>query len=206
MFLNYHIFRLKSSFLLFSIYYLRSFIMSYDYYMKLLKTALFILLAFLISHPIMAQSYFKKEYPEVWHRAKDYTLEVAAAMPADQYCFKPSEESMSFHTQLTHLAQNLSFLSGQITGDRPDFFKGKVPEKLSKEEVCSILKEAFDYVSRLLEEVDEQELRKEIEFGGVKMPKENIFYLMRDHATHHRAQAILYLRMNGLEAPNYRGW
>jgi uncharacterized damage-inducible protein DinB len=49
-------------------------------------------------------------------------------------------------------------------------------------------------------------LREEIEFGGVKMPKGTIFYLMRHHATHHRAQAILYLRMNGIEAPDYRGW
>lgn len=154
----------------------------------------------------MAQSFFHEEYPEVWQRATDYTLEVAAAMPADKYSFRPTEESMLFHTQMTHLAQNLSYLTSQITGERPDFFKGKEPEKLSKEEVCAVLKEAFGYVNRLIEEVDDAKLREEIEFGGVKMPKENIFYLMRDHATHHRAQAILYLRMNGVDAPNYRGW
>ena len=66
--------------------------------------------------------------------------------------------------------------------------------------------QTFGYVGRLIEAVDDQKLGEEIEFGGVKMPKENIFYLMRDHATHHRAQAILYLRMNGVEAPRYRGW
>lgn len=175
-------------------------------HMKFSKTALFILLAFLIQHNIRAQSYFHEDYPNVWQRAADYTLEVAAAMPADGYGFKPTAESMSFHTQLTHLAGNLSFLSERITGVRPDFFKGKEPEKLSKEEVCSVLKEAFAYVGRLIEEVGDQTLREEIQFGGEKMPKENLFYLMRDHATHHRAQAILYLRMNGIAAPGYRGW
>lgn len=174
--------------------------------MKSIKTVLVILLTFLMQQNLSAQSYFKKDYPQVWQRATEYTLEVAAAMPADKYGFKPSEESMLFQNQMTHLAGNLSFLSGIISGERPDFFKGKEPEKLSKEEVCAVLKEAFEYVGRLIEETDDQVLLEEIEFGGVKMPKENIFYLMRDHATHHRAQAIMYLRMNGLEAPKYRGW
>lgn len=154
----------------------------------------------------MAQSYFHEEYSQVWQRAKEYTLEVAEAMPAEKYSFKPMDGSMTFHEQMTHLVGNLSFLSGQITGSRPDFFKGKEPADLSKEEICGELAEAFRHVGSLIEEVDENLLREQIQFGGENMPKENIFYLMRDHASHHRGQAILYLRMNGIEAPEYRGW
>jgi uncharacterized damage-inducible protein DinB len=174
--------------------------------MYILRIYLILMLALFAGHAGMAQCYFHESFPNVWQRAADYTLEVAAAMPADRYGFKPTAESMSFHTQLTHLAGNLSFLSERITGVRPDFWKGKEPEKLSKEEVCSMLKEAFSHVGRLIQEVDEEKIREEIEFGGEKMPQENIFYLMRDHATHHRAQAILYLRMNEVEVPDYRGW
>jgi uncharacterized damage-inducible protein DinB len=174
--------------------------------MKVLESVLCLLMVCLIHHNSMAQAYFKNEYPSVWQRATDYTLEVAAAMPAEKWAFKPTAESMAFQEQLVHLVQNLSFLSGHITGSRPDFFKGKDPQALSKQELSQILQEAFGYVGRLIAEVDDQTLQESIEFGGEKMPKENIFYLMRDHATHHRAQAILYLRMNGVEAPNYRGW
>lgn len=154
----------------------------------------------------MAQSYFKKEFPHVWQRSTDYTLEVAAAMPVDKWNFKPMQESMTFHEQMVHLVLNISFLSNQISGIRPDFFKGKDPALLSKKELSLVLKEAFSHVSLLIVGVDDQTLQQTIEFAGEKMPKENIFYLMRDHATHHRAQTILYLRMNGIEAPNYRGW
>lgn len=154
----------------------------------------------------MAQSYFKEAYPDVWQRATNYTLEVAEAMPASKYGFKPMEESMTFHEQLTHVVLNLSSLSSLITGDRPDFFKGKEPEALTKEEINAVLSETLRYVSQLVEEVDEQTLREIIKFREEKMPKENIFYLMRDHTAHHRAQAILYLRMNRIEAPKYRGW
>ncbi|RDV12641.1 DinB family protein [Pontibacter diazotrophicus] len=122
--------------------------------MKFSKQALFIVIAFFIQHSIMAQSYFKKDYPGVWQRATDYTLEVAEAMPAENYNFKPLEESMSFQEQLTHVVQNISFLSGLITGESPDFFKGKKPEALTKAEVNIALGEAFRYVGRLVKEVD----------------------------------------------------
>lgn len=174
--------------------------------MKFPKRALFVFLAYFLHHSLLAQSYFKEEYQDVWLRATNYTLEVAEAMPAEKYGFRPTEESMTFHEQISHLVQNLSFLSDQITGERPDFFEGKAPEGLAKEEICRLLGKAFLHVSQLIKEVDDSTLRQSIEFGGEKMPKENIFYLMRDHATHHRAQAILYLRMNGIEAPRYRGW
>lgn len=174
--------------------------------MKITISALAILFISFFNQGAFAQSYFKKDYPNVWQRATDYTLEVAEAMPDTHWSFKPTEESMTFQEQLAHLVQNLSFLSGTITGNRPDFFKGKDPKTLNKQELTPILKEAFNHVGSLIVSVDDQTLRESIEFGGVSMPKENIFYLMRDHASHHRGQAILYLRMKGVVAPKYRGW
>jgi uncharacterized damage-inducible protein DinB len=154
----------------------------------------------------MAQSYFHDEYPGVWKRATNYTMEVAEAMPPEKYNFRPTEESMTFQEQLMHLVQNLSFLSNRITGKRVDFFEGKKPETLTKQEANTVLREAFQYVSQLMEQVDEQTLQAHTAFGGEEISKENLFYLMRDHITHHRAQAILYLRLNGVKAPLYRGW
>jgi uncharacterized damage-inducible protein DinB len=174
--------------------------------MEISKKAFLIILAFIINDGVMAQGYFKEQYRNVWQRASDYMLEVAEAMPANKYNFKPLEGSMTFHEQLTHVVGNLSFLTSRITGERPDFFKSKKPEELSKEEMIVVVGEALKYVRLLVEEADDQMLRENIEFRGEKMTKENIFYLMRDHASHHRGQAILYLRMNGIEAPMYRGW
>lgn len=174
--------------------------------MKDFKATLIIFLLLTTTQSLIAQSFFKEDYPKVWQRAAEYTLKVAAAMPDDNYGFQPTPESMTFQAQLMHLAQNLSFLSGKVSGVSPDFFDGKDPTKLGKEQIGMVLKMAFEYVGKLIEEIEEGKLKEEIEFGGVKMPRENLFYLMRDHATHHRAQAILYLRMNGVEAPDYRGW
>jgi hypothetical protein len=86
-----------------------------------------------------AQSYFQKEYHAVWQRAVGYTLEVAEAMPEEKYDFKPAEESMTFREQMVHIAQNLSFLSSRITGEKPDFLEGQQTGLLSKEQVQTSL-------------------------------------------------------------------
>ena len=174
--------------------------------MKFSKKALIVILAFLINNTVMAQSYFTEEYSDVWQRASAYLLEVAEAMPEDKYDFKPADGSMSFQEQLNHITGNLSFLTSHITGNSPDFFKNIKPEAMSKAEVIVVLKEALNHVGRLIETTDNQVLQETFEFRGIKMTRQNIFYLMRDHATHHRGQIILYLRMNGIEAPRYRGW
>lgn len=174
--------------------------------MKFTKTALLILFTCFIHHGTMAQSYFHDVFPGVWERATSYTLEVAEAMPPEKYGYRPTEESMTFQEQLIHLVQNISFLSSRIRGEHQDFLKGKKPEALTKQEAIIAFKAASRYVSQLITQVDEQTLQARTAFGGEEMPRENLFYLMRDHTTHHRAQAILYLRLNGIKAPLYRGW
>jgi uncharacterized damage-inducible protein DinB len=38
------------------------------------------------------------------------------------------------------------------------------------------------------------------------MNKLQILNLLNDHQTHHRAQLIVYLRINGIKPPDYVGW
>ena len=47
-----------------------------------------------------------------WERATAYTLEVARAMPASDYGFRPCPEEMTFGQQLDHMAQNMTWLAG----------------------------------------------------------------------------------------------
>lgn len=171
-----------------------------------MKTTLLILVGIFFQNYVLAQGYFKKDYPAVWQRASDYTMETAEAMPAAMYGFRPKEENMTFHGQLVHLIQNLAYLSELAAGTRPDFFQGRKPDLLTKQEISSALQDAFRHVRKLINTTAEKTLAERIDFAGESITKETVFYLMRDHMTHHRAQAILYLRANGIEAPKYRGW
>lgn len=153
---------------------------------------------------VNGQSYLKKEYPEVWTRASDYTLEVAQAMPDDLYNFKPHEDAMTFREQMEHLVNNIAFLSSKITDEKVTLDVAEVER--SKEEIIKSLAMSFDNVGKLIAEVDQTTIKEEITFANTKMSKENLFYLIRNHMAHHRGQAILYLRMNDIAAPRYVGW
>ncbi|MCH7396464.1 DinB family protein [Belliella sp. DSM 107340] len=154
----------------------------------------------------MAQNYFESQYPHVWERAIEYTLEVAKAMPEENYNFKPEAEAMTFGGQMLHIVDNISFLTKLVSGNTITFYDRSKSEELSKSQILDILTNANAYVGKLIAEISENDRNAAIEFRNVEMSKENIFYLLRDHQVHHRGQCIIYLRIAGVKAPPYVGW
>lgn len=155
---------------------------------------------------IQSQSYFDEEFLNVWQRTTDYTLEVADRMPDALYDYKPSDSSMSFKEQQLHIVRNISFLTNYITGTYQKFYEVEEVKNLHKKEVLEILTASLQYVNQLIVTNDKNSVAQMIEFKGVEMSKENIFYLIRNHLSHHRAQCTLYIRMNQIDAPEYVGW
>jgi len=171
-----------------------------------MKYTILLFLMLFCYFPVKAQNYFQTQYPQVWERASDYTLEVAKAMPEENYGFKPQDEAMTFGEQLLHIVDNISFLTRLISGESKTFYDRTKSEDLSKDQILEILKKANDYVGKLIVEISTDDLNAGIEFRKLEMSKENIFYLLRDHQVHHRGQCIVYLRMAGVKAPPYVGW
>lgn len=173
-----------------------------------------ILLLFLIScipGNVIAQTEnsndFTEDFLPVWKRAEAYILAVAEAMPEEKYSYKPTPEVFSFGEQIMHIAANLQNLTGTyITGQNPVPAEGKTEER-SKKEVIRHLQDALDLVTQALETLSKSTEEGEAHlFKGTEMNKKSFFLLMRDHMTHHRAQMILYLRMNSIKPPGYVGW
>jgi len=171
-----------------------------------MKNTILILLILFYSVPLKAQNFFTSQYPQVWERASEYTLEVAKAMPEENYGFKPQEDAMTFGGQLLHIVDNISFLTRLISGESKTFYDRSQAEILNKIQVIEILGNANNYVGKLITEISPDDLNSTIEFRRLEMSKENIFYLLRDHQVHHRGQCIVYLRMAGVNAPPYVGW
>ena len=165
-----------------------------------------VLLLLMAGTELNAQEYFRAQYEGVWQRHLNYSKAVAEAMPEENYDFRPTDEAMSFQGQLLHVVDNISMLTARITGDRKDFYRKVDAKAFKKANVLDILDQANAYVLDLIQNASDSLLNEEIEFGGVSMTKENIFYLLRDHQAHHRAQCLVYLRMKGGSAPGYVGW
>ena len=155
---------------------------------------------------LQAQEYFQTQYPKVWERATAYTHAVAEQMPEDQYGFRSAEGAMSFGEQLLHIVDNISFLAGKISGDPKIFFDKADRENLNKAQIIDILEKANRHVAQLISEIPSDKLHSVTTFKGVDMTNENLFYLLRDHQVHHRAQCLVYMRMADVSAPAYVGW
>jgi len=146
-----------------------------------------------------------------WKGMKSYTLAVAELMPESNYAYKPVPEEFSFAEQQMHIAGNLYALSAKlIRGVEPPFSGKQLMEKVkqgaSKKELIETLGKAFDYAEETFAQMTAKTLAEEIDYWGGHSAKRKIVLLLNDHQTHHRAQMIVYLRLNGIKPPAYIGW
>lgn len=152
-----------------------------------------------------AQNAFLAEASEKWENAMAYTLELAEAMPAEHYDYRPTEEQMTFQEQLLHMAGNVAWLTHDYLGGP----KTEIDRKMtgaSKAEVITVLRTALMHAQQALQQLPAEQLNERVDFFAGPMSKRKIVLLLHDHLTHHRGQAIVYARLQGITPPRYRGW
>ena len=156
-------------------------------------------------------------YIAVLNGVKAYTIEIAEAMPADKYTFRPTDSVRSFGEQMAHIGMSSKFLLGVfINGEPmptdPEVFAniGKMEKEMgtSKEACIKAVTEAFDTVIATYESMN-VESKKEMftipfDPNQPKFSKEKGFQFISEHIAHHRGQALVSLRMQGIKAPAYR--
>jgi uncharacterized damage-inducible protein DinB len=172
----------------------------------LILTSIMILSSF--GQPIFAQENdFIKEYLERLEKSKEYLILVAETMPEDKYEFKATPESMSFAENLMHIGWAMDWHSQSLMGGREarDWNKDtelKVDNKSKKEMIVKI-SETFDKTSEFISNFDPKRLQERLDYFGADRTKRQILLLLADHITHHRAQMLVYMRLNGLKPPRY---
>jgi uncharacterized damage-inducible protein DinB len=78
---------------------------------------------------------------------------------------------------------------------------------MTKAEILSELNNAFDKLIRKLGSMSDADFGKKFKLPFSESKPQSFRVLamfVRDHITHHRAQAIIYLRMNGIEPAFYQ--
>jgi len=150
---------------------------------------------------------FIKDYLERLENSRKYLILVAEEMPEDTYEYKASPESMSFAEHLMHIAwamdwHSQSLLGGRKARDWETDTELKVDTK-SKKEMIATINKTFEETIRLISEFDPSKFNDRLDYLGLDRTKRQIFLLLADHITHHRAQILVYLRLNGIKPPRY---
>ena len=148
------------------------------------------------------------EFVRDWQISKQFTIDVANAMPAELYNFKPNSEEMSFGEQMIHIAGSNIFRFNQITGIKPPFvFDPAKPPASDKQSVLKLLEQSFDYVIDVLPKITAEQLQRTWHipsWKGRNDPDGRAMVLnMFVHTAHHRAQCEVYLRAKGIKPPDY---
>ena len=138
--------------------------------------------------------------------AKAYTLQVANLMPDTKYAYQPSKEEMEFGKQLLHLSQNLCWLSSSYLSANKNPLTEADGKLTEKKDIISVVTKAYDFAISALQIFDTKTLTDTVKFFAGTMNKLQIINLLQDHQTHHRAQLLVYLRLNGIKPPEYIGW
>lgn len=149
---------------------------------------------------------FSDDFMPDWEVQKEYTLEVAEAMPAEKYDFKPTPEMRSFGELMVHIGGAVYGFSASLREEQQRPAGSQAPEEPAKQNVVPYLKGAFDYAAEGIAALDDTAANETVSlFGGrLSMTRAKLCHFMRDHTTHHRGYGLPYLRLNGVQPPRYR--
>jgi len=161
-----------------------------------------------ITAAALGQMTFKDYYLESMERAQDYTLALVEIMPESKFDFKPVAEVSTFSEQVTHVIKNIGFLQTYITGKRDSPIRDLDLDNLTKAEMRTNLKIAFDHLHNITINLKPEDLVQSVKFfkEDVRMDKRGILLLIKNHMTLHQGQLIQYLRLNGLTPPQFNGY
>ncbi len=142
-------------------------------------------------------------------QSRAYTLECAQAMPEDKYGFRPVPDTRTFGQQMVHIAESFPGLYELLiegkTAPTHAFSEAGKEQVGPKEDVLSRLNDGFGYVERAALRLKVKALEDVIQgVGGREWTKRRALRFLLDHTTHHRGQAVIYLRMCGVRPPQYR--
>lgn len=123
--------------------------------------------------------------------SRSYTLAVAEAMPESSYNFKPQGSGWNFSELMHHIAYGISWWEeNYIKGN--DIAWDQPAVNSNKQAIIVYLNAAYDSLKNTL---SKNKLSDKALQG---------FYSTTDHITHHRGQAVIYLRCSGINPPEYK--
>lgn len=172
----------------------------------------FNLLLLMLPMSLAAQSINLEEWQEKWDNSKEYTTALLHLANESMLDFKPTEEQMSLRAQLGHIAGNMYFLSSRFLGHQPEAYDqeaqfARLGEELTIDEMAEELEKAYQFASDAVHALKAEQWDEEVDFFVGKKTRRVIAWLLQDHATHHRGQLIVYMRLQGVEElPRYKGW
>jgi hypothetical protein len=160
---------------------------------------IFLLVAAFIFAPMSRADAPAGEYVKHLAALAKLSIQVADAMPADQYGYKPHPESMTFGELMSHIAAtNFQFCAGLADTATP-----QLPSPSDKPGIVKFLTDSFAFCSKVIPALNETSLTATHDSPDGRLSGWEVLLAMFVHTAHHRGQAEIYLRNKGIHPPSY---
>lgn len=147
---------------------------------------------------------WRSEFVQVMQGAADKYLQLADAIPADKYTWRPAEGVRSVAETFLHVATANYGLAARIGAQAPAgvTMQGLERSTTDKAEVIRHLRAAFAHFKAAVEAYPAAEPERMINwFGPPQITARHFLYFNADHNGEHLGQMIAYARMLGVRPP-----
>lgn len=130
-------------------------------------------------------------------------VELAEAMPADKYSWRPAPGVRSVGEVYLHVVGGNSFIP-TFLGAPPMEGVSRETEKTVKDkaQIVALLKKSIENARAVAANVPEADLNKKVKaFGGREMSERQVLLILLNHLHEHLGQSIAYARSNGVTPP-----
>ncbi len=151
--------------------------------------------------PPAPTSGYRAEYLTALEDVEGKLLDLAQAMPAEKYGWRPGEGVRSVAEVYTHVASGNYFIPTYIGVRAPATVSRDLEQENDKGRVIAALKSSIEYVRKLVLQTSDAELEKKVKLFGHDASEREVLSLLMNHMHEHLGQSIAYARMCGVVPP-----
>jgi uncharacterized damage-inducible protein DinB len=136
-------------------------------------------------------------------RVQKKFVDLANAMPADKFAWKPAEDTRSFAEVLMHVAGERYQILRLMGATPPADFNGKTFEKstTNKAQIIAELNKTWAFTKQTISGMSNADFAKLLPKLGPQANAGDVVYILVADAHEHLGQAITYARVNGVVPP-----
>jgi len=151
---------------------------------------------------------FKQEFMRAWKRSEEYTITVFEQMPEEKLFYQYTPESFTFAFQFIHcIIFSANHVAVRLGVPNPyEKRKRDAWDSITKAQLSKELRDFYTWVRAVVSNAPQKTLLEEEKFAGDTIPKWQLLLALENHIIHHRGQAIVYLRLNGVTPEGFVGW
>lgn len=144
---------------------------------------------------------FEAEFLSDFDVVQKKVLDLAAAVPADKYTWRPGEGVRSVSEVYMHIAGGNYFLATFLGAKAPADLPADLEKITDKPTVIAALQKSFAFTRALVKNTPEADLDKIVLMYGKPTTQRAVLTTILSHIHEHLGQSIAYARINGIVPP-----